>query len=296
MDGVSRAPTDADDAECVPNDAQAVEWKSEEDAAYALFWVVVSLVVVAVVAASLFFALRAEPGKATRIKRSVTCLWVGLHTLDLATDFGFLVESVQTPRFEHLMKEDGLSCAAFEGFAILFCTLTMFLHIPDLCALRWKHVANERAQPPPLSSVIITGLVAVCEDVGQFFLGVTCPDVTRRADAAMCDECREGVDGLAVFSLLISMTSLTCNVLSIAKPSWLYTIVDKETGKPLERPSDPVGRRISTISGTAKDVEARSSSMTNDAAATVVFDNQATDDAASEVDSASGRRRCPLQL
>ena len=260
--GSSRAPAPADDSQCVPNDAAKSKWKEDENAAYTNFWIVVIFVVVAVIAAALLVALRTGSGDGTedglrnaragKIKKVVASVLVGLRTLDLATDWGFFSLSVQTPRFKYLMENDGLSHPGFETASLLFSVLATLLYVPDLYALYWKHIAHVAAKPPPLSSVVITILVTVSEDVPQFFLSVVYLDVTRRADAAMCDRFKEGVDGLAVFSLLMSTFSIVLNLLSVFMPRLFYNVADEKTGKRLERVSDPLGRRMSSVRRSTK--------------------------------------------
>ena len=43
------------------------------------------------------------------------------------------------------------------------------------------------------------------EDVPQLLISIVYLDVTRRADESMCDEYKQGPDGLAIFSMLVTL-------------------------------------------------------------------------------------------
>jgi len=174
-------------------------------------------------------------------------LLLGLRVLDLSTDWGVFSLSIKAERFKFLMHEDGKDYEAFEDASATFCAFSTLLFIPDILAFIWKAKAQEAKLPPPPSAQIITAVVTVLEDCPQLLLGIVYLDVMRRADESMCDEYRQGTDGLAVFSTLVTLMAIATNVISLLKPEWFFNYVDKGTGERLPAMDGPIENALKTL-------------------------------------------------
>lgn len=267
----SRLPTLADNARCVPNEAQLNEWNTQEGAGYVLFWVLATIAVLVVVSIGFYFAFfrnnyvietPAEDMRRVKIKRAVGVTMLGLRTLDFCTDWGFFSLSVKdNSRYAFLMAQQGMSHESFEEASLVFCVFATLLLIPDFYAFGTKYRALELGVPPPCSNAIITSLVVLLEDIPQIALGIVYLDVNSKAGAEMCDEYKEGVDGLAVFSLLMSFFGLTYNLLLVFQPKWFFHMEDKNTGRAIPRMNDPfadvIKRKASSIRRTSSSTKGR---------------------------------------
>ena len=154
--------------------------------------------------------------------------------------------SVKTDRFKFNMDNQGLSYASFETASLTFSIFATLLLIPDIMFYFYRNRALELGVPPPPSAEYVTIAVSILEDIPQFILGCIYLRVNDVANEKMCDRYKKGVDGLALFSLLLSLFAIAYNILQAAKPEWFYRTKD-EHGKAIAPMADPIAKGVGSI-------------------------------------------------